>query len=319
MVAGLGEVSFEALTNRILGMYPFRNIAVEDYGELIKHLVDLEHLQVTEEGGLIIGLKGENIVGNYRFFAVFPEEDEYVVIADSRQIGKVEVPPPFGERMTLAGRTWEVMDVDMKRKTVYVRQIKGKIKTYWQGGSTKTHNRILGRMRKLFEEDTVYPHLQEGARRRLAEARSLALNAGLDKYNVFNLGGNTVCIFPWLGNIDYYTLLFLIKRLCSEELDIKSIGGQPPNFILIRLGHGDIHDLLDSVKRRLNQDIDLYSLLSDDDVTDLKRSFEYKTPKFDEYIPAPLLKKALITDYINLHFLRDEIDTWCCKDIEMRQ
>lgn len=314
-VAGLGEVSPEALARRVLGMYPFRHITAGDYSALIQNLIDLEHLQMTEEGGLIIGLRGENITGSYRFFAVFPEEDEYIVIADSRQIGKVEVPPPMGERMTLAGRTWEVIDVDMKRKTVYVRRLKGRVKTYWQGGSLKTNNRILNRMRRLLEEDTVYAHLQEGAKRRLAEAQSLARNAGLDKYNVFNLGGKTVCIFPWLGNIDYHTLLFLIKRFCGEELDIKSIGGQPPNFILVRLGYGTEQDLLDCIQRVLEQDIDLYSLLSDDDVTELKKNFEYKTPKFDEFIPAPLLKKELICDYISMESLRQEVGSWRCVDL----
>jgi len=314
-IAGMGEISFEALAKRMLGMYPFSHITVEDYSELIKHLVDIEHLQVTEEGGLIIGLKGEKIVGNHRFFAVFPEEDEYMVIADSRQIGKVEVPPPLGERMTLAGRTWEVTDVDMKRKTVYVKRIKGRIKTYWQGGNLKTNNRILERMRRIFTEDTVYQYLQEGARRRLAEACSLARKAGLDKYNVFSLGGNTVCIFPWLGSIDYYTLLFLIKRFCSEELDIKSIGGQPPNFILVRLGHGTVQDLLDCIKRVLEQDIDLFSVLTEDDVTELKMHFEYKTPKFDQFIPPSLLKKGLICDYIDMEHMKKEVNSWSCADL----
>ena len=167
----------------------FNKITFDDYRELLLHLIKLDHLQLTSENTLILGLKGEKIVNNFKFYAVFPEEDDFTVMAESSAIGKIEVPPPPGERLTLAGRSWEVMEVDMKSKVVHVKRIKGKIKTYWGGGNIKTDNRVLWRMKEVLASPKDYPYLQKGAKFRMDEAYFLARKSGLDTYNVFSLGG----------------------------------------------------------------------------------------------------------------------------------
>ncbi|HAN22159.1 MAG: ATP-dependent helicase [Clostridiales bacterium GWF2_36_10] len=316
VLAELGEASPALLAKRVLGMAAFKYISHDDYRELLQLLIKSDHLQLTEEGGMIIGLKGEKIVNNFKFYAVFPEEDDYTVIAESNTIGRIEVPPPPGERMTLAGRSWEVLDVDMKSKVVNVKRIKGKIKTFWQGGNLKTNGKILERMRQIFVEQKEYPYLQKGAKERMAEAYFLVRNTGLDKYNVVSMGGKSVCIFPWMGNIEYYTIMLLIKKLCGYMLNIKSVGGQPPYFITLKLGSGEAtsYSFLDEFKKAINQPINLEYMLTDEDVLELKRLYEYKTPKFDEFIPLNLLKKAIINDYIDLDRLRAAVNNWTCHD-----
>jgi hypothetical protein len=51
-------------------------------------------------------------------------------------------------------------------------------------------------------------------------------------------------------------------------------------------------------------------MLTDEDVIELKQLYEYKTPKFDEYVPLSLLKKAIINDYIDLDRIRRKINSW---------
>ncbi len=312
VLAELGEASPALLAKRVLGMAAFDSISFDDYRELLKHLLDIDHLQLTEEGSMIIGLKGEKIVNNFKFYAVFPEEDDYTVIFDSSPIGKIEVPPPPGERMTLAGRSWEVIDVDKKSKVVNVRRIKGRIKTFWGGGNLKIDNRICTRMRAILAERKDYPYLQKGAVSRMEEVYFLSRNAMLDRYNVVSMGGKSVCIFPWMGNIDYYTVMLLIKKLCGFMLNIKSVGGQPPYYITLKLGSGEATSdgFLNEFRQALNRPINLEYMISDDDVFELKRQYEYKTPKYDEFIPIPLLKKALITDYIDLDRIRAAVGGW---------
>jgi len=316
VLAEVAEASPALLAKRVLGMAAFKYISFDDYRELLQLLIKDDHIQLTEDGSMIIGLKGEKIVNNFKFYAVFPEEDDYSVIAESSTIGRIEVPPPPGERMTLAGRSWEVLQVDMKSKVVNVRRIKGKIKTFWQGGNLKVNDRILERMRLILKEQKEYPYLQKGAKSRMDEAYFLAKNTGLDKYNVLSLGGKSVCIFPWMGNIDYYTIMLLIKKLCSYMLNIKSVGGQPPYFITIKLGSGETtsHRFLEEFKKAINQPINLEYMLNDEDVGELKRLYEYKTPKFDEFIPINLLKKAVINDYIDLDHLRNAVNNWSCSN-----
>ncbi|EGW41859.1 ATP-dependent helicase domain protein [Desulfosporosinus sp. OT] len=120
-----------------------------------------------------MGLTGEQVVRNFRFYSVFPDNEEFAVRDESKEVGSILSPPPQGERFALAGRTWEVMEIDLKRKTVYAKQVKGKVRTVWNGGGGSIHSKILQRMKRVLKEDITYSYLQPGAVKRLCEARDL--------------------------------------------------------------------------------------------------------------------------------------------------
>jgi ATP-dependent Lhr-like helicase len=82
-------------------------------------------------------------------------------------------------------------------------------------------------MRRVLIDQKDYPYLQKGAKERMAEAYFLAKHTGLDKYNVVSMGGKSVCIFPWMGNIDYYTTMQLKKKLCVIMLNLNSVEVSP--------------------------------------------------------------------------------------------
>jgi ATP-dependent Lhr-like helicase len=62
-----GEHTPAELAQFILTLDPFRYISQEDYKTLLSHLITIEHLQKTENGGLIIGRKGEPVVNHFHF------------------------------------------------------------------------------------------------------------------------------------------------------------------------------------------------------------------------------------------------------------
>lgn len=316
IITALGEVSPSELANIVLNMSAFSRIGEDDFRILLNHLIGLQHLQLLENGGIIVGLAGEKIVNNFKFYAVFAEEEEFSVMSDSRMIGKIEKSPPVGERLTLAGRTWEVLEVDSKRKTVFVRMIRGRVKTFWAGGNFKTDIMIVGNIKNILDDDRIYPYLQKNARVRLEEARYLARNTGIGRLNVVSLGGRTVCIFPWTGSVEFCTVLMLLRKFMADRIDVKSLGGFRPYYILCKLTSGTCEDLLRDLRDLLHNEIDLLSVLSDEEVLDLKRGYEYKPPKYDEFIPLYLQKKALIADYIDLAELSKTVDTWTAGEAE---
>ena len=63
-------------------------------------------------------------------------------------IGSIIMPPP-GNRFTLAGRTWEILDIEPKAKTIWVKQVEGIAGISWRGGSSNIHPKILERMRRV--------------------------------------------------------------------------------------------------------------------------------------------------------------------------
>ena len=105
--------------------------------------------------------------------------------------------------------------MDLARKLIYVRSVKGKMEIAWPGDSGEVHTRIVERMRQVLLEDTEYPYLQPQALARLREARTVARNTGMLEKPLVHLGGYTWAFFPWLGTRSFRTL----RRYLSQFKD----------------------------------------------------------------------------------------------------
>jgi ATP-dependent helicase Lhr and Lhr-like helicase len=303
-LAGMGELSPAALAQRVLTLPPFRHISPDDFRVLLRHLIEIDHIEWTAERGLIVGLAGERVVRNYRFYAVFPDNEEYLVRDETRSIGTIMMPPPPGERFALAGRTWETQTIEPKQKTVFVKQVKGKAGVSWHGSGAPIHTRVLKRMRRVLLEDTIYSYLQPGARQRLAEARQVARAAGLDRGIVFPLGGHTCCILPWIGSVECRTLDRYVRTLQGESLRVSAVGGLSPYYLTIHLdrGGGDPEILRRAIVSMADDEVEPDDLLREDEAPQLQ--------KYDEFLPASLLRKAFAADYLDVYGLRATVSRW---------
>ena len=144
---------------------------------LLKHLLLEDHIQKTEQGGLILGLAGERVVNSFKFYGVFQENEEFTVRDASQELGTVVSPPPVGEKLAIAGHVWRVLDIDQKRHLVYVEIVRGNVPAYFGECAGNLHNKILDRMRQVLKEERSYPYLMKNAVARLAQARKTAINS----------------------------------------------------------------------------------------------------------------------------------------------
>lgn len=301
-LASTGELSPAALAQRVLTLSPFRHISQDDFRELLLHLLEIDHIQKTDERGLIIGLAGETVVRNFRFYAVFPDNEEYSVREESREIGSIIMPPPPGERFILAGKSWEVLEIDLKRKTVFVKPVKGKANIHWHGSGGTICTRILQRMRQVLFEDIEYSYLQKQARERIASARKLARSAGLDRSSILPLGQNACSIFPWMGSIAYRTLERWSRHTAKEELGIMSTGGISPYFLTVQLRKPAIEELRRRIASVCEEEIDGEDLVGETEAPQLQ--------KYDEYVPPRLLRKAFAADCLDTDEMKREVGKW---------
>ena len=120
---------------------------------------------------LLLAPTGERIVNNWRFYATFETPVEYAVRDGAREIGTIQTMPPVGEVFRLAGRAWQVIDLDAERRVVLVRRTRGRLPASWGSEGPPLHRRIVQRLRQVLAEDTQYPWLQPNALQRLASAR----------------------------------------------------------------------------------------------------------------------------------------------------
>jgi ATP-dependent Lhr-like helicase len=299
ILGSMGELSPTALAQQVLTLPTFEAISQEDFRQLLRYLIDIDHIQQTENGGLIIGLTGERIVRNFHFYAVFPDNAEYVVRGENGEIGSIVIPPSVGNRFALAGRTWEVLDIDSKRKSVFVKPVEGIASISWRGGSSTIHTKVLQRMKQVLLEDIQYPYLQKQAKERLKAARQLAKLAGLEQENIVLLEDNTYCLFPWMGTSAYRTLERFLNFIVRYSLDIKSIGGISPYFLIIKLRKNTIEELEQEILSFCNKDLTAENLVGFEGAPKLQ--------KYDEFIPNNLLRKAFAGDYLDVAELRQAL------------
>jgi ATP-dependent helicase Lhr and Lhr-like helicase len=297
-----GELSPANLAEEILNLPPFAAISQQDYLLLLRYLIDIDHIEKTEQGKLIIGLAGEKVVRRFQFYAVFAESQEYAVKHGTTDIGSILMPPPVGNQFALAGRTWEVVEVDFKKRNIAVKQVEGKATIYWRGAGGIIHTRILQRMRQVLLEDLEYGYLQKNAIQRLKLVRQLVRDAGLDKQNILQLESGKCCIFPWMGTLAYRTLERWLNFCCRESLEIKSIGGVNPYYLTIKLGKDKLHRLAQEIVSLSKERMTPEYLLSEAEAPE--------NQKYDQFIPYPLLRKAFAHDYLDIAELQQQVKLW---------
>lgn len=305
-LASVGELSPRALAERILTLPPMKHLDKESYRELLLSMVQSEYLELTERGGLIVGLKGERIIGSYKFYAVFKDSEDYTVRHEAEEIGTITNPLPKGERFALAGRVWEVEDVDIQRRLLYVHPVEGKMEVSWPGDAGEIHTEILRRMREILFEDTEYPYLMPNAKERLQAARHTARAVGMDRTPFLSFSDTAGCLFPWLGTRAFRTLKRLLKAN-ADTLGISNIESFGCCYITFKLTPGTRDVFLGRLIALIQRDgIDPISLISPSE-----------TPiadKYDDCIPAALLRRAyaedrLSTEEIMRYFLADCVET----------
>ena len=313
-IAQAGELSIEALSGMILSMENFSQISPDDFLSLITHMVSLDHLEMTEERGLIIGLEGEKVVNNYKFYTVFPDtEEEWAVMHGSEKLGTIEYPVKPSSYFTIAGQCWTVTDVDNIKRLIFVEKNKRKIELLWKGDRAIVHDRILQRMRKVLTEDRDYPYLQDAARKKLAEGRKIAADYALGEHNVYALDEKTLCLFPWMGHINFYTVRKIISKFLKQsdfDINIKAIGGLRPYFMTFSVDNPDCCLFLDELKKILERDLKPKLEIDSYGIRQLKKQFEYKEPKYDRFIPDNLLNHQVLEDYIDLKMIKSLVDEW---------
>lgn len=303
ILASEGELTPAQLATRVLTLTVFRRVSTDDFRELLRFLLSHDYVEATEAGGLIVGLAGERVTNNYKFYAVFQENVEYTVRCDSQEIGTLVAPPPPGEKVAIAGHVWIVEEVDHKRHLLYVTQVKGRVPAYFGECPGDINTRVLERMRRALDEHMPYPYLQENARARLAQARHVAANGGLTKSPLVNLGGNMWCLLPWLGSYAFLALERLLKIKCAKELGLKGLDSSRPYYMTFIMSP--------EIDERAFYTVVANEAEALDDPMELIYPGEVPTfEKYDELVPELLVRKGFAEGTLDVAGMKTRVAQW---------
>lgn len=300
-LAACGEMSPAALASRILTLPYFHQVSQEDFRTLLRHLLETDHIQRTENGGLIVGLAGERIINSFRFYAVFQENEEYTVRWNSQELGTIVQPPPIGEKIAIAGHVWVIEDIDHKRHVVYCEQIKGKVPAYFGECPGDIHTKILERMRQVLREDTQYPYLMAHAAARLQQARHAARSSGVTEHTLICLGGDMWCLFPWMGTYAFLALERFLKVRCAGSLKLSGLSASRPYFIQFKM-QADRETFFRVLQEEARRPLDPMELVYPKELP----LFE----KYDEFLPESLVRKGFAYGVLAVEEMKACIQQW---------
>lgn len=300
-LAAGGEMTPAELASRVLSLAAFHNVSQDDYRQLLRHLLAHDHIERSEGGGLIVGLKGEQIVSNYKFLAVFQENIEYSVHAGSEKLGTLVSPPPVGEKVAIAGRVWVVEDVDHKRHELWVHQVKGRIPAYFGDVAGDIDPVILQRMHRVLTEKNGYPYLGPHAIARLADARRAAYSAGLNHNVLVRTSNHAWCLFPWTGTYAFLALERLLRIKCADQLGITHFQSVRPYYITFQM-KATHEEFFTVVSHEAHKQFDPMDLVYPNEVP----VFD----KYDEYLPVSLVRKEFAHAILDIQQMRHTIDSW---------
>ena len=300
-LASCGEMTPGELASRVLPLSCFHRITKEDYQLLLRHLLEIDHINRTENGGLILGLAGERVVNSYKFYAVFQENIEYSVHAGSEQLGTIVKPPPVGDKIAIAGRVWVVEEVDHKRRNVYCTLVKGNIPAYFGDVAGDIHTRILERMYGVLSEEKNYPYLMPHAVCRLQDARDTFLKSEMRNRPLVHLGGKMWALFPWLGSYAFLALERFLKIRCGESLGLKGLNSTRPYYMQFTM--------------QVSED-EFYRIVCEEAVKEfdpLELVYPKEVPvfeKYDEFVPDELVRKGFALGVLDIDGMKNRVLSW---------
>ena len=305
IMAASGSVQPRELARQILTLSVFSHVTKEDYLELLRHLLENGHLERAEDGGLLIGEKGEGIVSNYEFLAVFSVPLEFTVRLGSEVIGTVQNPFPPKSQFALAGQAWEVTELDKKALIIYVKKIEGISANMWTDtGNEYVHTRVMKQILEIIRSDEQYKFLDATAQKRLNDIRMLCRNAAggelvTDKMlsggalsagerMILPISDTNYAVFPFLGTRGTMALMYALRERGFQA------DAYLQRYIPVCI----------EVRTDMGKDA-LLEALSDIKANGADK-YGFKIPenceiagKYNDYIPRRLLTKQYVEDYLD--------------------
>ena len=280
------ELTPPQLAERVLSLSVFKGVTQDHFRALLRHLIEIDHLEMTPQGRLIIGVTAEKIVNHYSFFAVFADAEEFRVRDKTREIGRITSPPQVDDTLLLAGYIWRVLQVDYRHRIVEVKRAAGVSGQRWHGGGAAIHTRVLRRMKRLLGEDLVPQYLRGRARLRLDMARQAADRAGLLSADVHALSDGKTLLLPWLGTRQFETLTLALRHGGLAVSDPRT-----PYYAIVE---GDVN----VVRKRLHELRDNPPAAME--LAGMLPNAELCREKYDRFAPDELLREAYATDWLDV-------------------
>lgn len=291
ILAEHGGTRAQTLAERLVVTGAFRETEMTDFAELLRGLGRVGLIEQMQDGLLLLTPKGERLVHDKDFYSAFTTPQELTVRCDGRTVGALSamyMPKP-DDHFLLAGRRWQVRDVDLKRNEILVQPASGRKPPKFFGSVGEIHPRVHEEMRRVVSGDKEYGYLNPQAKELLVAARAAYREATTQDNEVVELGGDFCLWFIWAGTRVQRTLLLLAEERGLEWIDDKIA-------IRFRASPQQVAEVYASCFRDV---ADPNEVVLESEAAGWR--------KFDAYVAPELLHEAFVHDRLDLVGARDAI------------
>ncbi|ECW0371921.1 DEAD/DEAH box helicase [Salmonella enterica subsp. enterica] len=288
ITAQWGGVRADQLWSQLCQTGPFRNVDINDFKSLLKHMGTCGLLTQLASGEIVVAAVGEKLTNHYTFYAVFNTPEEFRIVTGNRTLGTVPVDSPLlpEQHIIFGGRRWKVTEIDVEKKVIYVEATKGGQPPLFSGGGMSVHDVVRQEMLAIYRENDYRIGIGGIGSKRVdyadAVARSLFAEGSnnFQRYNLQNdyfiASGQNCYAIPWMGDKIINTITSLLIR-CGFKAS--SFAG------VIEIEDSSVASVQSALKKML--------------LSGLPSEFELAAAvpdkyldKYDEYLPESLLAKG---------------------------
>lgn len=285
ITAQWGGVRADQLWTQLCQTGPFRNIDVNDFKSLLKHMGANSLLTQLASGEMVIGAEGEKLTNHYTFYAVFNTPEEFRIVTGNRTLGTLPVDSPLlpDQHIIFGGRRWKVTEIEVEKKVIYVEATKGGQPPQFSGGGMSVHDVVRQEMLAIYKENDY--RIAIGSKRvDYADATARSLFAeGCNNFKRYNLqnshfisDGQRSYVLPWMGDKVVNTITALLMR---SSFKASSFAG------VIEIEHASLSSIQHVLKEMQLSGLPSASELA----ADVPEKY---LDKYDDYLPKSLLTKG---------------------------
>jgi ATP-dependent Lhr-like helicase len=287
VIAQWGSIRADQLFSLLCDHGPFKQISVDHFKEILKHLGATDLLQQLHSGELVLGREGERLVNSYTFYAVFSTPEEFRVIAGSKSLGTLPVDSPVvkDQHIVFGGKRWKVIDIDDLKKVIFVTAAKGGKAPTFSGSGISIHDVVRQEMYRIYVEGDyrieVGPQkvdfIDDTARNLFQEGLGFFRKSGLSDSS-FVEDGRGCFIFPWRGDKIVNTLANILIR---AGLKCSTFAGVV-----------EVEDASAETTKGILLDVSKSSSLSDVELANALSASQKRIDKYDEFLPESVLSEG---------------------------
>jgi len=212
IIAQNGGVTASNAWNILCCNGPFNFVDKKLFIDLLRNMGEKRLLMQDSDGLLLHGEVGERIANHYSFYTAFMTNEEYRLIAGEKTLGTLPIdrPVPVDSYLIFGGRRWQVVNVNVQKKTIELKPAKAGKAPLFGGKGGWVHDRIRQEMFTVYAETDIPEFLDIKARQLLSEARENFLKHKLEKKRLISKGDHCY-IFCWAGDEIMETIAALLR------------------------------------------------------------------------------------------------------------